>query len=112
MRHGFRSVPVERRGLQRQLSLLAAKILLVNEVTFDCAIRDISDAGARIRLACLTALPDKFQLIEVTRGVAFDATVIWRDHPYVGLQLTKPVDLTAPHAPEDLRRLWLDCAPR
>lgn len=112
MRQSFRSIPVERRGLQRQPSLLAGKILLVNEVAFDCAIRDISEYGAKVRLSCATPLPHTFRLIEVSRGVAFDATIIWRDHPYVGLQLAQPVDLTAPHAPEDLHRLWLDCAPR
>lgn len=112
MRCDVKSSPADHRRHQRDPSLLAGKILLKNEVAYDCAIRDISEVGARIRLAYPTALPDTFRLIDVSRGLAFSATVIWRDLPHVGLQLAQGVDLTAPNAPADLRRLWLECAPR
>ena len=112
MHRDFKSFPADRRRRQRQPSLLAGKILLVNEVAYDCAIRDISDAGARIRLTCPTPLPDTFQLIDVSHGLAFSASVIWRNLPAVGLQLDQPVDLAAPNAPADLHRLWLECVAR
>jgi hypothetical protein len=105
-------VPADRRRHQRRRSLLSGKIVLVNGVAYDCAIHDVSDGGAQVRLTSPAALPDTFRLIDVSRGLGFSATVIWRNLPSVGLQLTEPLDLTKSDSPADLHRLWLECAPR
>ena len=55
-----RPTVADRRRGQRRRSLLAGKILLVNEVVFDCAIRDISEAGAQIRLTAQPLFPTSF----------------------------------------------------
>jgi hypothetical protein len=106
------SVPADRRRLQRRRSLLSGKIVLANGVAYDCAIHGVSDGGAQVRLTSPAALPDTFRLIDVSRGVGYCATVIWRNLPSVGLQLAEPLDLTKPDSPADLHRLWLECAPR
>src|SRR5579871_6124422 len=96
----------ERRRRQRRRSLLGGKIVLENDVIYDCVIRDISGTGALVRLSHPTPVPVAFRLVDLSRGVAFSATVAWRDLNSLGLRLTQPVDLAKSGAPAGLRRLW------
>ena len=40
-----------------------------------CTIRDLSEMGARLRLASATTPPSQFYLISVKEAVAFDAEI-------------------------------------
>ena len=67
------------------------RVLLGGSVVFGqgaqslvCTIRDLSDDGARVRLKGLTALPAQVFLIEMRRGLAFEAKVAWAAGGEVG----------------------------
>lgn len=84
-------------------------------LSFRCAIRDRSADGARLKLPPGTLVPNRFWLIEATEGLAFDATVIWRQAPELGVSLAAPIDLKAPRAFDKLHRrlhaLWVEVSP-
>lgn len=84
-------------------------------LSFRCAIRDRSAEGARLRLPPGTLVPNRFWLIEATEGLAFDATVMWRQAPEVGVSLGAPVDLKAPMLTDKLHKrlhaLWVEVSP-
>jgi len=84
------------------------------DLTLDCAIRDLSDKGARVRLASPVALPARIHLIEVRKGLAFDCRVTWRNMPEFGLEFVRAYDLTTapPEKDDALRRIWVEAAPR
>ena len=84
-------------------------------LSFRCAIRDRSLDGARLKLPPGTLVPNQFWLIEATEGLAFDATVIWRQAPEVGVSLGAPIDLKAPMLVGKLHKrlhsLWVEVSP-
>lgn len=92
--------------------------LVANEdlgLSFRCAIRDRSPEGARLKLPPGTLVPNRFWLIEASEGLAFDATVMWRQAPEVGVSLDKPVDLKEPmllgKLHKRLHSLWVEVSP-
>jgi hypothetical protein len=106
----------DHRARSRQRVLLAGKLVYGEaDLTVDCAIRDLSEGGARIRISGPVALPSRLHLIEVKTGQAFDCEVAWRRMPEIGLRfLSPPHDLTHSDAPElkMLRRVWLEATGR
>jgi len=92
--------------------------LVANEdlgLSFRCAIRDRSADGARLKLPPGTMAPSRFWLIEASEGLAFDATVIWRQTPEVGVSLDAPVDLKTSMLQDKLHKrlhaLWVEVSP-
>jgi hypothetical protein len=60
--------------------LLPGLIVFGNEVyTYDCIIRGLSSKGARIVVAQKIQIPERFYLINIRDGVAYDAYVVWRN---------------------------------
>lgn len=51
---------------------------------FDCIVRDISPAGARLKVQNAVSIPDTFKLL-LSDGRSFDATVKWRRIDSVGI---------------------------
>jgi len=83
--------------------------------TIDCSVRDMTDQGARVRLAGDVPLPEQVWLIVVNTGKAHEADVAWRTDREVGLRFLNEVDLTQTHGPgggHPLRRIWLEAAAR
>jgi hypothetical protein len=83
-------------------------------LTLDCAIRDISDGGARIVLSKRQPIPVNLYLIVVKFGVAYHASVVWLNFPARGLKFSQRYDLTAA-LPDDLKflhRLWAELGTR
>lgn len=103
-----------RRERPRQRVLLAGKIVQGNGLSPDCTIRNLTDAGAQIRVAPGQAIPDAFHLIEIRSGMAYRAEVAWRTPSTAGLKFSDRIDLSQAGgaAPVHLRTLWLGCAQR
>jgi hypothetical protein len=83
-------------------------------LTLDCAIRDISEGGARIVLAKRQPIPVSLYLIVVKFAVAYHASVVWLNYPARGLKFSEKYDLIAP-LPVELRflhRLWAELGAR
>lgn len=53
--------------------------------TFDCTIRNLSDSGARLRVASVIGIPDHFQLM-LDDGQSFECQVAWRQETELGVQ--------------------------
>ncbi len=105
----------EQRGVRRQRVLLAGRLVYGDaHLTLDCAIRDLSDGGARIRLASPVLLPAQVWLIEVRSATAFSCEVAWRRAPEFGVKFLERRDLRADAAPElkPLKRVWIESAAR
>ena len=82
--------------------------------TIDCAIRDISDGGAKIVFDEHQALPTEIFLIVVKQGVAYKAKVVWNKYPARGLKFFEayPLDEPLPSGKGFLHRLWVDLLAR
>ena len=76
--------------------------------TVDCAIRDLSDGGAKIILTKRQALPLDLYLVIIKNCVAYKARVAWLNFPARGLAFCQVYALsgTLPEELKFLRRLW------
>ena len=82
----------------------------------DCAIREESDTGARIVVGA-QLLPRHVVLVSITRGVAYEAQVIWRRGKEAGLRFVTShplkTDALEPSSQLELaRRLWTESLAR
>lgn len=68
----------------RQVTLLPARIIADGR-SMDCAVRDVSPGGARLRVADPGAVPSEFQLVFQQNGEFRRAKVRWRRAGYVGV---------------------------
>jgi two-component system cell cycle response regulator len=108
-------IPDEQRTVRRRRVLLAGRLVYGDaHLTQDCAIRDLSEGGARIRLSSPVPLPAQVWLIEVRSATAFCCEVAWRRAPEFGLRFLERHDLTTETAPElkPLKRIWIESAAR
>lgn len=82
-------------------------------ISCDCAIRDLSESGAQLRLPSSQALPPTFALIHILEGAAFEAEVAWRRGDLAGVKFLQRHDLreAAPRDLLPLRNVWLALAP-
>ncbi|HEX4637207.1 MAG TPA: PilZ domain-containing protein [Rhizomicrobium sp.] len=105
----------DRRPASRRRVLLPGLIVYGNGVfTCDCTFRNASGGGARITVAQLPQLPERFYLIAIREGVAYDCRLVWNKGLDIGvkfesrLELSSNNDLTLAR----LKKLWLAKAPR
>ena len=104
-----------RRGGARQRVLLSGKIVQGGGAfSTDCAIRDLSDTGARLRLPAPVPIGEDFYLIEMRNGRFFHAKVMWRAEGEIGVKFIRPDPVEDPASKEQrlLHRLWLDAGTR
>src|SRR5690606_37179103 len=82
-------------------------------ISCDCAIRDLSESGAQMRLPSSQALPPTFALIHILEGAAFEAEVAWRRGDLAGVKFLQRHDLreAVPRDLLPLRNVWLALAP-
>lgn len=71
--------------------------------TADCAVKDISESGARIQLGPRESIPARVYFLELKSGLAYEADVVWRRSPQFGLRFVRRIDLDNP--PRELRGL-------
>lgn len=76
----------------RSRAFLGAKIVLEGGFSvFDCLVRDISSAGARLKVQNALPIPEKFTLL-ISDGRSFEATVRWRRLDSIGVSFPATPD--------------------
>ncbi len=65
-------------------------VVVAPGLELSCLIVDHSATGLRLRLERNLALPDQVQVIDIARGMAFDAQVVWRKGQEAGLKQSGP----------------------
>ena len=103
--------PDNQRRSQRPRVLLAGRLIYGDAwMTIDCAIRDLTVEGAKLRLSGPAILPPKVTLIEIGTGMTHTCEVTWRRLPDIGVKFLSSDDLNLTGAPEPelarLRLLW------
>ncbi|MEO6338723.1 MAG: PilZ domain-containing protein [Caulobacteraceae bacterium] len=82
-------------------------LVLDGDLALACAMRDVSDGGARIHLDAPTPLPAGGHFIDVHAGAAYRAKVVWRSGLDAGLELSEALGLDEAAPANMLRRTWL-----
>lgn len=102
-----------RRGV-RQRAYLGGKVVYGDYFSLDCVVRDISEDGARIQVPDGQAVPDKVFLMDLKTAIAYEAHVVWRRYPLVGLQFDHQHGLAEAATPHlrILKQLWLSARER
>jgi len=78
----------ERRASHRHRTLKGGKIVLNDGFsTFDCTVRNLSDAGAKLIVAGIIGIPQRFQLA-LADGRRFDCEMIWHSAGEIGVRFT------------------------
>ena len=97
---GLNGAALEERLHARDLTLKTAKIVSDMMVTtLDCAILDVSAAGACILVNDIAAVPDTFELIVDPDGSKRSCHVAWRSGNKIGLSWSLPLT-SSPITPE------------
>ena len=80
-----------RRNVRRR-TLKNGKIVLPGSWgTYDCIIKDVSESGARLRLAGESAiLPKEFDLVFVTETLTYPVSLRWRRDQECGVEFCGP----------------------
>ena len=75
-----------RRKSHRRRMLQGGKIVYGRSaLLIDCMIRDLSDEGARLKVANARDVPDNIRLFNSGDNTLIDATVVWRSPREVGV---------------------------
>ena len=75
----------ERRATIRHRVLKGGHIVTnAGQSTFDCTVRNLSAAGARVRVASVIGIPDSFELV-MDDGRSYACQIIWRAETELGL---------------------------
>jgi hypothetical protein len=96
---------------QRNRTLLSGIVLHgPQSLTLDCTVRDLSTAGARIRLAGQVHILPLVALLVPTLDQAFAASSVWRREQEFGLSFLQAIDFQAPTSDlaRTVRLLWLE----
>ncbi len=105
-------VPPHNRASQRQRVLFGGRIVYgpSADTSIDCRIMDISEKGARVRLAGALLLVDPIYLVNLTQGRAFRARQAWRRGDLLGLEFIESYDLREPppELPRIIRQVWVE----
>lgn len=78
--------------------------------TVDCAVRNLTDGGAYLRLPGPTPVVAPLAFIDLARDRAFNARIAWNRANELGLSFIDEIDLKAPASALDriVRRLWME----
>lgn len=104
----------EHRRAQRQRTYLGGKLVYGDYFSLDCVVRDITPDGARLQIPEGQAVPDKVFLVDLKTAIAYDAHVVWRRYPQVGLQFEHQHGLAEASTPHlrILKQLWMSARER
>ncbi|GLQ10801.1 pilus assembly protein PilZ [Devosia yakushimensis] len=76
----------ERRAAPRQRVLKGGRIVINDGFsTFQCTVRNLSEAGARLKVASIIGIPDTFDLA-MDDGRKHACTVVWRTANEIGVK--------------------------
>ena len=109
--------PDEQRRSRRPRVLLSGRLVYGEAgLTVDCAIRDRTESGARLKLSGSAMLPAKVTLIEIASGMMHDCEISWRRLPEVGVSFLSSRPLQEESGPDPellkLRRMWRNAQAR
>jgi hypothetical protein len=107
--------PGERRAAVRSRTFLAGKVIVGDALySADCVILDLSNTGARVRVARGSQLGPQLSLLFIRDGRLVNAALAWRRGEEVGLVFTAEHDLTTDAHPnrKRIRELWEALRPR
>ena len=105
----------EQRRATRLRALLGGKLAFgEGYFTVDCLVRDLSALGARVKLPSGQPVPPRLYFLELRSGAVYEARVVWRRHPEVGLEFTNRCSLEDTDNPDlnILKRLWMESRER
>ena len=104
----------ERRASARARTLLRGRICHGPHfvMSIPCTVRNLTPGGALLQLPDQQTIPLAFALLNVSDGVAYDATVVWRQDRLAGVTLGERHDLRQPASGDwkSLRAIWLALA--
>lgn len=76
----------EKRATHRHRTLKGGKIVLNNgHSTFDCTVRNLSDAGAKLIVASIVGIPRTF-VLAMDDGRRFSCESIWQKDGEIGVR--------------------------
>jgi hypothetical protein len=111
MRQSAAVASKDRRAAERIPTSLRGKVFPGG---IDCVVSDFTKLGARLRFE--GAAPDGERMVMVvwSSGVAFEATVRWRQSDELGVKFGSSRDLRRPAPPElaEAQALWMKRRPR
>jgi hypothetical protein len=92
-----RRLTEKRAGARRRVLLPAIIVYAQGLHHFECAIRDLSDCGARLAVPRTAQFPSSIYLVNVRDMQAHDARLVRRVGTEVGLRLIRAIDLADPN---------------
>lgn len=76
----------DNRGSQRHRTLKGGKIVFNDGFsTYDCTIRNLSDTGAKLMVASLVGVPQRF-LLALDDGRRFECEMAWHREGEIGVR--------------------------
>lgn len=82
---------VESRVAKRQRVLKSAKIIYgPSQSVVDCAVRDLSDTGAKLICQRNELLPDEIRIVFLQNNTIRSAKIAWRRGEQIGIHFTSP----------------------
>jgi hypothetical protein len=93
---------------QGRLKLIPGSIVAPRGPAFEVELVDRSMTGLRVRLDRDANVSGDVVLLSASTGQAYEARVVWKTSPHVGLQLRRTVDVRSATGAESaaLRKLW------
>jgi hypothetical protein len=105
----------ERRAIPRLRTLQRGRVCygMDHALSFDCMIRNLTAKGAMLRCPASQEIPDRFTLLHINGGMAFEAELTWRRGEDAGVKFGLAHDLRGPvsDAYRTLRHVWVALAP-
>jgi hypothetical protein len=92
----------DKRSEPRQRIVLQGEIISGNGLRMNCAIRDISDRGARVSVVTPFHVTDRLALLIPARHKLAMARVRWRKGTHLGLAFISVAEITPDSAAQDL----------
>ena len=83
----------EKRKAHRNRVVLVGKVVSIESgVSFDCAIHQITQLGAKISVSH-GVIPAQAYLIDIRNATAYEFSVVWQKPPYAGLKFLSSYSL-------------------
>ena len=83
----------DRRSTKRRRTVLTGKVLFNKRASvLDCTVRDLSDSGAQLTLADVSALPPDFELEIPSNDLLVPARVMWSRGKNHGIRFVQAAD--------------------
>lgn len=103
-------IVLEHRGASRRRVFLPGLIVHGNGAfTVECTIKNLSTSGARLAVNPDSHIPERFQLLNIRDGIAYDARIVRNELTQIAVTFDASNSLAKTARPEfhTLRQLWL-----